>query len=105
MTTKSDLGADKQGKFDHINRMITLLVITLSGFHCIIEEVFAYFNFVILLQRCFFLNCQNGPTNCYCFCFRSLWKFASLHSTIRRLENLPFFLQPKDQGSFPLKQI
>ncbi len=29
---KSDLGLDQ---FDHINRMITLSVITLSGFHCI----------------------------------------------------------------------
>jgi hypothetical protein len=30
-----------QGQFDHINRMITLSVITLSGFHCIfIRHVF-----------------------------------------------------------------
>jgi hypothetical protein len=28
------LGPDKQCKFDYINRMITLSVITLSGFHC-----------------------------------------------------------------------
>ena len=36
---KSDLGPDKQGKLDHINRMITLSVITISGFHCIRNKV------------------------------------------------------------------
>jgi hypothetical protein len=34
-TSKNDLGLNKQEKFDHINRMITLSEITLSGFHCI----------------------------------------------------------------------
>ncbi len=29
-----DLGLVNLGKFDHVNRMITLSVITLSGFHC-----------------------------------------------------------------------
>jgi hypothetical protein len=29
------LGQVKMGKFDHNNQMITLSVITLSGFHCI----------------------------------------------------------------------
>jgi hypothetical protein len=31
---KIDLGLDMQEKFDHIYQMITLSVITLSGFHC-----------------------------------------------------------------------
>ena len=35
----SELGQDNLGKFDHNKRMITLSVITLSGFHCIIIAV------------------------------------------------------------------
>jgi hypothetical protein len=31
---KSDLGPEKLPEFEHIKRMITLSVITLSGFHC-----------------------------------------------------------------------
>jgi hypothetical protein len=34
---KSDFGPEKQGKFDHINRMITLSVIILSSFNRTME--------------------------------------------------------------------
>jgi hypothetical protein len=34
---KSDLGPEKLPEVEHIKRMITLSVITLSGFHCITD--------------------------------------------------------------------
>jgi hypothetical protein len=33
--TESDMGLGKSEKFDQINQMITLLVITSSSFHCV----------------------------------------------------------------------
>jgi hypothetical protein len=48
-TWKSDLGPEKLPEFEHIKRiMITLSVITLSGFHCI-----------FLLRKVQFVNEQN----------------------------------------------
>ena len=54
-TQKSDLGPDKQRKFDQINQMITLSVITLSGFHCIQLFVTEYYNKTCLVrsETCF----------------------------------------------------
>jgi hypothetical protein len=54
-TRKSDLGPDKQRKFDHINQMIKLSVITLSGFHSIYLFVTEYYKFTSLVrsETCF----------------------------------------------------
>jgi hypothetical protein len=70
------LGQVKMGKFDHNNRMITLSVITLSGFHCSSNLWFKF-------ARCSFLT----PTT-FGFCF-------VLFSEMNPFSEKPFDLSAK----------
>ncbi len=63
-TWKSDLGTEKLPEFEQIKQMITLSVITLSGFNCTSKSLRK--DYTHRFQR-FPAMCNNGPRKLKCF--------------------------------------